>query len=177
MKSHIQRKLAGALLGLAVTGTAIGSAYAQDRTLLTVSYDPTRELYQEFNPEFIKHWKAQTGEDIAINQSHGGAGSQARAVIDGLEADVVTLALAYDIDAISELTGNIPSGWQSRLPEHSSLYTSTIVFLVRKGNPKNICDWDDLVQSVIEVITPNSKTSAGSRWTHLAAGGYAHGNE
>jgi len=177
MKQHIKRSIAGALLGLAVTGAAVGSAYAQNRTLLNVSYDPTRELYQEFNPEFIKHWKTQTGEDIAVNQSHGGAGSQARAVIDGLEADVVTMALAYDIDAISELTGRIPTSWQSRLPENSSPYTSTIVFLVRKGNPKDITDWDDLVQPGIGVITPNPKTSGGARWNYLAAWGYALGKE
>ena len=160
------------LLALALAAGFIGSAQAQT-TLLNVSYDPTRELYQEFNPAFAKHWKAQTGEDVVVKQSHGGAGKQARAVIDGLEADVVTLALAYDIDAIAEQTGKIPSGWQKRLANNSSPYTSTIVFLVRKGNPKGIKDWGDLVKPGVEVITPNPKTSGGARWNYLAAWGYA----
>ena len=141
--------------------------------LLNVSYDPTRELYQEFNPAFAKHWKAKTGQDVVIEQSHGGAGKQARAVIDGLEADVVTLALAYDIDAIAEKASLLPADWQSRLPANSSPYTSTIVFLVRKGNPKDVRDWDDLVKPGIEVITPNPKTSGGARWNYLAAWAYA----
>jgi sulfate transport system substrate-binding protein len=141
--------------------------------LLNVSYDPTRELYQEFNPAFAKYWKETTGQDVTIEQSHGGAGKQARAVIDGLEADVVTLALAYDIDAIGQKAGLLPANWQSRLPENSSPYTSTIVFLVRKGNPKGIKDWDDLVKPGIEVITPNPKTSGGARWNYLAAWAYA----
>jgi sulfate transport system substrate-binding protein len=141
-------------------------------TLLNVSYDPTREFYQEFNAEFIKYWQAKTGQAVKINQSHGGAGKQARAVIDGLEADVVTLALAYDIDAIHERAGLIPKDWQSRLPHNSSPYYSTIVFLVRKGNPKNIRDWDDLIKPDVAIITPNPKTSGGARWNYLAAWGY-----
>lgn len=142
-------------------------------TLLNVSYDPTRELYQEFNKAFAAHWKEKTGEAIAINQSHGGSGKQARSVIDGLEADVVTLALAYDIDALREKANLIPADWQSRLPHNSSPYTSTIVFLVRKGNPKGIADWDDLIKPGISVITPNPKSSGGARWNYLAAWGFA----
>jgi sulfate transport system substrate-binding protein len=141
--------------------------------LLNVSYDPTRELYQDFNAAFAKHWHAKAGEKVTIKQSHGGSGKQARAVIDGLEADVVTLALAYDIDAIAERAKLIPKNWQTRLPHNSSPYTSTIVFLVRKGNPKGIKDWDDLVRPGIAVITPNPKTSGGARWNYLAAWGYA----
>ncbi|MCV2217131.1 sulfate ABC transporter substrate-binding protein [Thauera sp. Sel9] len=160
------------LLALAVAASFAGAAQAQT-TLLNVSYDPTRELYQEFNPEFAKHWKEQTGETVTIKQSHGGAGKQARAVIDGLEADVVTLALAYDIDAIAEQTAKIPADWQKRLAHNSSPYTSTIVFLVRKGNPKGIKDWGDLVKPGIEVVTPNPKTSGGARWNYLAAWAYA----
>ncbi len=140
--------------------------------LLNVSYDPTRELYQEINASFAKYWKNKTGQDLSIKQSHGGSGKQARAVIDGLEADVVTLALAYDIDAIVEKSGLIPSNWQTRLPNKSTPYTSTIVFLVRKGNPKQIKDWSDLVKSGVSVITPNPKTSGGARWNYLAAWGY-----
>jgi sulfate transport system substrate-binding protein len=142
-------------------------------TLLNVSYDPTRELYQEFNAAFAKYWEAKTKEKVVINQSHGGSGKQARAVIDGLGADVVTLGLAYDIDEISEKSRLVPQNWQSRLPNHSSPYTSTIVFLVRKGNPKGIKDWDDTVKPGISVITPNPKTSGGARWNYLAAWGYA----
>lgn len=142
-------------------------------SLLNVSYDPTREFYAEFNKEFQKHWKAETGQNVTIEQSHGGAGKQARAVIDGLQADVVTLALAYDIDAIAQHAQLLPSDWQSRLSHNSSPYTSTIVFLVRKGNPKQIQDWNDLVKKGIEVITPNPKTSGGARWNYLAAWGYA----
>jgi len=138
-----------------------------------VSYDPTRELYQDFNTAFAKYWKAKTGETVTIKQSHGGSGKQARAVIDGLEADVVTLALAYDIDAIAEQTGKIPADWQKRLANNSSPYTSTIVFLVRKGNPKGIKDWGDLVKPGVEVVTPNPKTSGGARWNYLAAWAYA----
>ena len=148
-------------------------AYAQDVKLLNVSYDPTRELYVEFNKAFADHWQKTNKQKVTISQSHGGAGKQARAVIDGLEADVVTLALAYDIDAIHEERGLIPKDWQSRLPHNSSPYTSTIVFLVRKGNPKNIKDWDDLVKPGIEVITPNPKTSGGARWNYLAGWAYA----
>ena len=149
-------------------------------TLLNVSYDPTRELYQDFNASFSRYWKAKTGVDVVIKQSHGGSGKQARAVIDGLQADVVTLALAYDIDAIAEKSGLLPRNWQSRLPDNSAPYTSTIVLLVRKGNPKHIRDWGDLVRPGIGVITPNPKTSGGARWNYLAAWGYAlkqYGND
>jgi sulfate transport system substrate-binding protein len=149
------------------------TAAAEDVTLLNVSYDPTRELYADFNQAFAKHWKEKTGQTVTIQQSHGGAGKQARAVIDGLEADVVTLALAYDIDAIAEKAGLFPKDWQARLPNNSSPYTSTIVFLVRKGNPKGIKDWDDLVKEGVSVITPNPKTSGGARWNYLAAWAYA----
>jgi sulfate transport system substrate-binding protein len=141
-------------------------------TLLNVSYDPTRELYQGINAAFIKQWKDKTGQELKIDQSHGGSGKQARAVIDGLEADVVTLALAYDIDAIADKSKLLPPDWQKRLPNNSTPYTSTIVFLVRKGNPKGIKDWDDLVKPGISVITPNPKTSGGARWNYLAAWGY-----
>jgi len=141
--------------------------------LLNVSYDPTRELYAEFNEEFVRHWKEESGQDIRIQMSHGGAGKQARSVIDGLEADVVTLALAYDIDAMHELAGLVPADWQARLPHNSSPYTSTIVFLVRKGNPKGIVDWDDLIKPGVKVITPNPKTSGGARWNYLAAWAWA----
>jgi len=150
-----------------------GLAVAETITLLNVSYDPTRELYQDYNVAFAKYWKAKTGNDIQIQQSHGGSSKQARAVIDGLEADVVTLALAYDIDAIAQNAKLLPTNWQSRLPNNSSPYTSTIIFLVRKGNPKGIKDWDDLVRSGVSVITPNPKTSGGARWNYLAAWGYA----
>ena len=136
--------------------------------LLNVSYDPTRELYEEFNQEFVKYWEKETGQKVTIQQSHGGSGKQARSVIDGLEADVVTLALAGDIDEIAE-TGLIAEDWQSRLEYNSTPYTSTIVFLVRKGNPKNIQDWDDLTRKDVSVITPNPKTSGGARWNYVAA--------
>ncbi|MDX9875687.1 MAG: sulfate ABC transporter substrate-binding protein [Spongiibacteraceae bacterium] len=153
---------------------AAGGTWAQKSVeLLNVSYDPTRELYQEFNPEFARYWKEKTGQSVTINQSHGGSGKQARGVIEGLQADVVTLALAYDIDEIGALSGKIPDNWQQRLPHNSAPYTSTIVFLVRKGNPKRITDWDDLVKPGISVITPNPKTSGGARWNYLAAWGYA----
>jgi sulfate/thiosulfate-binding protein len=148
------------------------AAHAQV-TLLNVSYDPTRELYQAYNAAFAKHWQQTAGQKVAIKQSHGGAAKQARAVIDGLEADVVTLALAYDIDEIAERAKLLPADWQKRLPNNSSPYTSTIVFLVRKGNPKGIKDWDDLAKPGISVITPNPKTSGGARWNYLAAWGYA----
>ena len=141
--------------------------------LLNVSYDPTRELYQDINAAFAKQWKAKTGVDVQISQSHGGSGKQARSVIDGLQADIVTLALAYDIDVLSEKGNLVPKNWQSRLPHNSTPYTSTIVFLVRKGNPKHIKDWDDLVKPGVGVITPNPKTSGGARWSYLAAWGYA----
>src|SRR6266487_348605 len=150
-----------------------GLAMAETITLLNVSYDPTRELYQDYNVAFAKYWKAKSGNDVQIQQSHGGSSKQARAVIDGLEADVVTLALAYDIDAIAQNAKLLPTNWQSRLPNNSSPYTSTIIFLVRKGNPKGIKDWDDLVKPLVAVITPNPKTSGGARWNYLAAWGYA----
>jgi sulfate/thiosulfate-binding protein len=153
-------------------GLLAGAARAET-TLLNVSYDPTRELYQEFNAAFAKHWEAKSGEKVTIKQSHGGSGKQARAVIDGLQADVVTLALAYDIDEIAAKGKLVPADWQSRLPHNSSPYTSTIVFLVRKGNPKVIKDWDDLVKPGTAVITANPKTSGGARWNYLAAWGYA----
>ncbi len=145
---------------------------AEAVTLLNVSYDPTRELYQDFNQAFVKDWQKKTGQQVAIKQSHGGSGKQARSVIDGLDADVVTLALAYDIDEIQN-KGLINAGWQKRLPHNSAPYTSTIVFLVRKGNPKNIHDWNDLIKPGISIITPNPKTSGGARWNYLAAWGYA----
>lgn len=167
----ITRYLKNTLLVLLLGVASI--AHAQDIKLLNVSYDPTRELYVEFNKAFAEHWQKTNKQKVTISQSHGGAGKQARAVIDGLEADVVTLALAFDIDAIHEERGLIPKDWQSRLPHNSSPYTSTIVFLVRKGNPKNIKDWDDLVKPGIEVITPNPKTSGGARWNYLAGWAYA----
>lgn len=162
----MSKKILAVLLALGLTN----SSFAKD--FLNVSYDPTRELYQEYNVAFAKHWKSKGGEDISFKQSHGGSGKQGRSVIDGLEADVVTLALAYDIDALAQ-RGLIPENWQTRLPNSSSPYTSTIVFLVRKGNPKNIKDWNDLVKSGVEVVTPNPKTSGGARWNYLAAWGYA----
>lgn len=171
------KKLIGAAFALALSAPAL---HAAEVSLLNVSYDPTRELYQEFNKAFAKDWKAKTGEDLKIKASHGGSGKQARAVIDGLDADVVTLALAYDIDAIAE-KGLLAKDWQKRLPHNSAPYTSTIVFVVRKGNPKGIKDWNDLVKPGVSVITPNPKTSGGARWNHLAAWGYAlkqpNGNE
>jgi sulfate/thiosulfate transport system substrate-binding protein len=142
-------------------------------TILNVSYDPTRELYDDYNAVFAKYWKAKTGQTVTVQQSNGGSGKQARAVIDGLQADVVTLALAYDIDAISSQGSLLPANWQSRLPDNSTPYTSTIVFLVRSGNPKHIRDWNDLVKPGISVITPNPKTSGGARWNFLAAWAYA----
>ncbi len=160
--------LAGALVAAALT---VPAAYAAQVKLLNVSYDPTRELYQDFNQAFAKHWKDKTAEEIVVEQSHGGSSKQSRAVIDGLEADVVTLALAYDIDAIAEKASLLPADWQKRLPNNSSPYTSTIVFVVRKGNPKAIKDWDDLVKPGVSVITPNPKTSGGARWNYLAAWG------
>src|SRR2546426_6279536 len=155
----------------AVAGLLAGQALA-DVKLLNVSYDPTRELYQDFNAAFARYWKEKTGASVVVNQSHGGSGKQARAVVDGLEADVVTLALAYDIDAIAQ-SGLLARNWQTRLPNNSAPYTSTIVFLVRKGNPKGIKDWGDLVRPGIVVVSPNPKTSGGARWNYLAAWGYA----
>ncbi|MDB5747777.1 MAG: sulfate transporter subunit [Massilia sp.] len=170
MFKKIAHTLAAALA--VTTLLAQPAAFAADLTLLNVSYDPTRELYQDFDKAFSSHWKAKTGDNVTVRQSHGGSGKQARAVIDGLAADVVTLALAYDIDAISE-RGLIAHNWQGRLKNRSAPYTSTIVFLVRKGNPKGIRDWGDLVKPGVSVITPNPKTSGGARWNHLAAWGYA----
>jgi sulfate/thiosulfate transport system substrate-binding protein len=165
---HLSRPIlafAFVLLGVA--------AQAKDINLLNVSYDPTRELYVDFNKAFAAHWKAKTGDNVSVKQSHGGSGRQARSVIDGLDADVVTLALAYDIDELAEKGKLIPADWQKRLPNNSSPYTSTIVFLVRKGNPKGIKDWDDLVKPGVGVVTPNPKTSGGARWNYLAAWGFA----
>ncbi len=159
--------------GLLLLSSIPGGAQGGEVTLLNVSYDPTRELYQDFNQAFAKYWKAKSGQTVNVEQSHGGSSKQARGVIDGLQADVVTLALAYDIDAISQNSGLLPADWQKRLPENSTPYTSTIVFLVRKGNPKHIKDWDDLVKPGISVITPNPKTSGGARWNYLAAWAYA----
>ena len=165
------RKLAFSLISAAVVG-ASSSALAADYTLLNVSYDPTRELYQDVNAKFIKQWEAKNpGDKLTIRQSHGGSGKQARSVIDGLEADVVTLALGYDIDAIAE-KGLLSKDYQKKLPNNASPYVSTIVFLVRKGNPKKIKDWDDLIKPGVAVITPNPKTSGGARWNYLAAWGY-----
>jgi sulfate transport system substrate-binding protein len=160
------------LILIALVMAPISGAWAQV-TLLNVSYDPTREFYQEVDRAFVQHWQSESGQTIKINQSHGGSGAQARAVIEGLEADVVTLALAYDIDQIAAHGHLLPADWQSRLPFASTPYTSTIVFLVRAGNPKNIHDWDDLIKPGIKVITPNPKTSGGARWNYLAAWGFA----
>ncbi len=168
LKSHF--------LNLAIAGLSFGmaaSVQAKDLTLLNVSYDPTRELYQEINTAFAARWKEQTGDTVTIQQSHGGSGKQSRAVIDGLKADVVTLALAYDIDAIAERAKLLPTDWIKRLLNNSAPYTSTAVFVVRKGNPKGIKDWNDLVKPGVSVITPNPKTSGGARWNYLAAWGYA----
>src|SRR5437899_4260398 len=164
--------VATAILLAALATIAGGGAAHADKTLLNVSYDPTREFYKAYNVAFAKYWKDKTGETVTITGSHGGSGKQARAVIDGLQADVVTLALAYDVDEIAQ-RGLIASGWQKRLPNNSIPYYSTIVFLVRHGNPKKIHDWDDLVRPGVKVITPNPKTSGGARWNYLAAWGYA----
>lgn len=169
MKTTLRTLAASLLLGT----TLVANSFAADITLLNVSYDPTRELYQDFNSAFAKHWKAKTGDNVTIKQSHGGSGKQARSVIDGLEADVVTLALAYDVDALHQNGKLIPADWQKRLQHNASPYTSTIVFLVRKGNPKGLKDWNDLVKPGVEVITPNPKTSGGARWNYLAAWAYA----
>jgi sulfate/thiosulfate transport system substrate-binding protein len=159
---------------LALIVILMGSAaHAASYALLNVSYDPTRELYEDYNKAFAAYWKSKTGDTVRVNQSHGGSGKQARSVIDGLEADVVTLALAYDIDALAKQGGLIPANWQSRLPDNSTPYTSTIVFLVRKGNPKNVHDWGDLARPGISVITPSPKTSGGARWNYLAAWAWA----
>ncbi len=166
-KKHVAFK------ALLFVSALLSQVHAADITLLNVSYDPTREFYKEYNALFTKYYQATTGDKVTIRQSHGGSGAQARSVIDGLEADVVTLALAYDIDAIVEKGKSIPENWQSHFERNSSPYTSTIVFLVRKGNPKQIKDWDDLTRSDVKVITPNPKTSGGARWNYLAAWGYA----
>ncbi len=160
-------------LFLMILLTGCGDHGSPSVTLLNVSYDPTRELYLEYNQAFVQHWEAQTGQKVTIRQSHGGSGKQARSVIDGLQADVVTLALAYDVDALHQKANLIPADWQTRLPDNSAPYYSTIVFLVRKGNPKGIRDWDDLVKEGVSVITPNPKTSGGARWNYLAAWEYA----
>jgi sulfate transport system substrate-binding protein len=164
-------------LTLVLAGSAAmcfaGQSTSKPVTLLNVSYDPTRELYEDFNQQFAAYWKGKTGQEVRIRQSHSGSGKQARAVIDGLEADVVTLALAYDIDQIAEKSGALPANWQSRLPDNSSPYSSTIVLLVRKGNPKSIRDWGDLARPGVSVVTPNPKTSGGARWNYLAAWAWA----
>lgn len=170
--------IASSLLGASLLA---GAALAKDTVLLNVSYDPTRALYADFNAAFARHWRGQTGGEVTINQSHGGSGLQARAVINGLQADVVTLALAYDIDAIAENSGLLPKDWQGKVAANAAPYTSTIVFVVRQGNPKGVKDWDDLVRPGVKVITPNPKVSGGARWNYLAAWGYAadrfHGDQ
>jgi sulfate transport system substrate-binding protein len=166
-------KLKSLLSALVATALLGGNAIAADITLLNVSYDPTRELYQDFNAAFAKYWQGKTGDTVKVNASHGGSGKQARAVIDGLDADVVTLALAYDVDALHDKAKLIPADWQKRLPHNASPYTSTIAFLVRKGNPKQLKDWSDLVKPGVEIVTPNPKTSGGARWNYLAAWGFA----
>lgn len=168
MKIKIVKSIVSTILLL----VGLQSVTAKDITLLNVSYDPTRELYAEYNKVFAKYWKGKSGDDVRVNQSHGGSGKQARSVLEGLEADFVTLALSYDIDIIAS-KGLLSPDWQKSLPNNSSPYTSTIVFVVRKGNPKNIKDWDDLIKSKVGVITPNPKTSGGARWNYLAAWGYA----
>ena len=171
--SRLLTKMAALLLLVAVAGCSGSKGPAPQAAVITnVSYDPTRELYQAINPAFAAHWKQQTGGEVTFRMSHGGSGKQSRAIIDGLEADVATLALAYDIDAIATKGKLLPTDWQDALPQHSAPYTSTIVFLVRKGNPKGIKDWNDLVKPGVEVITPNPKTSGGARWNFLAAWAY-----
>jgi sulfate/thiosulfate transport system substrate-binding protein len=176
MRLPIRLRALGLLAALLLPTAGAG---AQQRpaprlvTLLNVSYDPTREFYQEYNAAFARYWRARTGQQVTIRQSHGGSGSQARAVLDGLQADVVTLALGYDVDALANVGRLVPRNWQTRLPQNSAPYTSTIVFLVRRGNPKRIRDWADLVRQGVSVVTPNPKTSGGARWNYLAAWGYA----
>ncbi|HEY9255404.1 MAG TPA: sulfate ABC transporter substrate-binding protein [Stenotrophomonas sp.] len=172
MKKH-ELRWARPLMALLVAAALALPASARDVQLLNVSYDPTRELYKDYNAAFAQHWKETKGDTVTVETSHGGSGKQARAVIDGIEADVVTLALAYDVDAIAQKAKLIQPGWEKRLPDNSAPYTSTIVFLVRKGNPKNIKDWPDLLRSGVSVITPNPKTSGGARWNYLAAWAYA----
>ena len=169
----LMRKLGRVMMATILLGALSGGPAMADVDLLNVSYDPTRELYRDINDAFRAKWQRQTGEQVTIHMSHGGSGEQARAVIGGLEADVVTLALAPHIDAIAEATGKLPADWQQRLPGNSSPYTSTVVFVVRQGNPKAIRDWDDLTRPGVQVITPNPKTSGGARWNYLAAWGYA----
>jgi sulfate transport system substrate-binding protein len=169
MTRSLKHIIAGALLGWAV----VAPLQAADINLLNVSYDPTREFYKVYNAAFAKYWKDKTGDTVTINQSHGGSGKQARAVLDGLEADVVTLALSYDIDQLYSKRKLIPENWQSQLPNNSAPYTSTIVFVVRKGNPQKIKDWNDLTRDGVSVVTPNPKTSGGARWNYLAAWAYA----
>lgn len=172
LKGPMHNKLS--VFALSLLGAALlADAAPKPVTLLNVSYDPTREFYQAYNVAFARHWKEKTGGEVTINQSHGGSGKQARSVIDGLQADVVTLALAYDIDAIAEKSGRLPADWQKKLPHNSSPYVSTLAFIVRKGNPKGIRDWDDLIRPGVSVITPNPKTSGVARWNYLAAWGYA----
>ena len=182
MKNHNRKKktligltsIAASLGVLSACGSGDETAGEGDAVeILNVSYDPTRELYDDYNKVFAEHWKEETGQTVTFNQSHGGSGSQARSVIDGLQADVVTLALAYDIDVLNESRDLIPEDWQSRLPDNSTPYTSTITFLVREGNPKNINDWDDLIRDDVEVVTPNPKTSGGARWNYLAGWAWA----
>jgi len=171
MKRSLLSRSGIAALALLLTLTA-GAAFAREFRLLNVSYDPTRELYRDFNAAFARHWQETRGDTVKVETSHGGSGKQARAVIDGIEADVVTLALAYDVDAIAQKSKLVPANWESRLPDNSAPYTSTIVFLVRKGNPKGIRDWPDLLRSGVSVVTPNPKTSGGARWNYLAAWAY-----
>ena len=172
-RNRLRRLLPGLVFSAALVAASLTAQAQTALSLLNVSYDPTRELYVEYNAAFAKHWKAKTGQDVSIKQSHGGSGRQARSVIDGLDADVVTLALAGDIDAIHKNGGWLPADWQKRLPGNSAPYTSTIVLVVRKGNPKGIKDWDDLIKPGISVITPNPKTSGGARWNYLAAWEFA----
>ena len=169
MKPHFLKLIFATVLSLAATAPI----QAKEINLLNVSYDPTRELYKEYNPVFAKYWKAKTGDEVTVNQSHGGGGKQARAVLEGLEADVVTLAIAYDIDQLYQKRKLIPENWQTLLPNNSCPYTSTIVFIVRKGNPLGIKDWNDIVKPNVSIVTPNPKTSGGARWNFLAAWGYA----
>ena len=170
---YLRQLLPGLVFSAALIAASLTAQAQTALSLLNVSYDPTREMYVEYNAAFAKHWKAKTGQDVSIKQSHGGSGRQARSVIDGLDADVVTLALAGDIDAIHKNGGWLPADWQKRLPGNSAPYTSTIVLVVRKGNPKGIKDWDDLIKPGISVITPNPKTSGGARWNYLAAWEFA----
>ena len=173
MANRLRQLLPGLVFSAALIAASLTAQAQTALSLLNVSYDPTREMYVEYNAAFAKHWKAKTGQDVSIKQSHGGSGRQARSVIDGLDADVVTLALAGDIDAIHKNGGWLPADWQKRLPGNSAPYTSTIVLVVRQGNPKGIKDWDDLIKPGISVITPNPKTSGGARWNYLAAWEFA----